>query len=136
MDDYLNNEPEKFWKFWNSSFYSLGDWVIENLVAIYDTDFNLIHGEHHETLSDGSKARIELPDILQSKDEKSKKFIQKLYDENGVENSYPVDFVMSRNNHPILVYVGEIRYEHNDTVGYLLIGTDFAGFFENLVHGK
>lgn len=102
-------------------------------MCLYDSEFNLIIGEHHETnFADGSKTLIDLPDILKAKDTKGKTFLRKL-----AVDEFPVDYVFSANKHPILVYIGEVRYESNETVvGYIVIGTDFASLINNLVHGK
>ena len=132
MEGYSNGETANFYRFWNNSFYSLDEWAIENLVCLYDSEYNLIIGEHHETLPDGSKSLIELPDILKGKDAKSKDFLKKL-----TVDEYPVDYVFSTNKHPVLVYIGEIRYESNETVvGYVVVGTDFVSVINNLIHGK
>lgn len=107
---------------------------MENLVALYDSEFNLIMGEHHETnFADGTKHIIDMPPILTSEDEWSKSFLRDLY----YDANTSIDIILSANKHPMLVYIGPVMYENNDTVvGYVVVGTDFGAVIKNLITGK
>ena len=103
-------------------------------MCLYDSEFNLVKGEHHETnFTDKTKTPIDIPPILTSENEWSKGFLRGLYNDNMTS----IDIILSSNKHPMLVYIGPIKYESNETVvGYVVVGTDFVSVINNLIHGK
>lgn len=131
VENFTAGETAAFSDFWYSNYYSIGQWNVENLVGIYDKELNLITGEHHSTTADGREELISFPEILTGAEEDSMGYL-----ENLANDEQPTDIIFSKNKHPILIKLGEITHEDNDTaVGYIIIGKDLFSIIDNLIKG-